>query len=398
MKSSGALFASSLLSLLVASGCKGAESTNPGDTTTTTTMTGASCATLAAQCLANQQGCVETSTGAVCQACAAGTYAASTGTCEAIVGTPLSHEFPDVTAEAGEEVLWQCRSWTLDNDTELWVNAVELTQTEDSHHSNWTYVPEDEYTGPDGIWPCGDRSYDFYAGVAAGGLVYAQSTQAPHEVQRFPAGTVIRIPPRSRIISDIHVLNTTPEKVTGHAKLTLYTLPEADVKVKLTSFHVEYDALNILPQATTRFIGQCAVGPDVAKATGAPFAPKVYYLLPHTHTLATGFFAEILGGPNDGQRLLDLGSYNGDAHGVSFDPPIDMAGSDGFRFACQYTNPGTASVGWGVGSQEMCELFGFADTTSFFQSRVNTGTDAGKDGDVQLFTGTCDTQVFAPSN
>jgi hypothetical protein len=143
-----------------------------------------------------------------------------------------------------------------------------------------------------------------------------------------------------------------------------------------------------------RAFRQGSVAADVARATGAPFAPKVHYLLPHTHTLATGFTVEILGGPSDGQSLLDLGEYNGEAHGRAFDPPVDMSGSDGFRFACQYTNPRGASVGWGFGDQEMCELFGFADAPAFFQSRVNATTATGTDGPVQLSSGPCTTEVF----
>ena len=63
--------------------------------------------------------------------------------------------------------------------------------------------------------------------------------------------------------------------------------------MKLTAFHVEYDALTIPPEATSKFTANCSVATDVATAQAAPFAPKVYYLLPHTHTLASGFFASI---------------------------------------------------------------------------------------------------------
>lgn len=363
-------------------------------TTTSTSTTGASCADIAAQCAADQLGCVSDGAGAKCAPCGAGTYAAPTGMCEALAGTPISHDFPELTVLPGQEQLGQCRSWTLNNETELWVNAVELTQDEDSHHSNWVFVPEGTFDGPDGIWSASSRGYDFYLAVNAGGLLYAQSTQAAHEVQRFPEGAAVRIPPHARIISDIHLLNTTTESITGHAKLTLYTLAPEAVTRPLTAFHVEYDALDIPAHATARFTAECAVAQDVATATGQPFAPKIHYLLPHTHTLATHFFARILGGPNDGQTLLDLGTYNGEAHGRAFDPPVDLAGADGLRFGCEYSNPLDHDVGWGFGNGEMCELFGFAEGTPFFQSRVNTGAAMGTDGEVQLYGGACETDVF----
>src|SRR6185295_1378344 len=112
--------------------------------------------------------------GAACGACPEGTYRDKSGGCEAVGGEPLSHDFPAVTSTPGQEQLGQCRSWTVGNDDDLWVNAVELVQDEDSHHSNWVFVPEDQFDGPDGIWGCGDRGYDFYLAVAAGGLLYSQ--------------------------------------------------------------------------------------------------------------------------------------------------------------------------------------------------------------------------------
>lgn len=385
-----------LASLFSLAGCSQGDHATGGSGTTTGTVTGPDCSTIAPQCAASQQGCVEGASGASCQPCPAGHYATSTGSCEAVTGTPLSHTFPDQTTTPGQEVLGLCRAWTIDNDTDLWVSAVELTQSELSHHSNWVFVPDTVYDGPDGIFDCGDRSYDFYKGVGYGGLLYAQSTQASHEVQHFAGGAAIHVPAHARIVSDIHLLNTGSTSNTGHAELTLYTVPASEAKVKLVAFHVEYDALTIPPQATSRFTAHCAVSSTVSQDQGAPFAPKVYYLLPHTHTLASGFFAQVLGGPLDGQSLLDLPGYNGEARGRTFDTPVDMTGADGFTFACQYTNPRTTSVGWGFGTQEMCELFGFADTPEFFQSRVGTGSADGTDpSGVQLFGGDCETEVIS---
>ena len=215
----------------------------------------AACADLVASCVENQQQCVADASGAHCEPCAEGQYAKNDGQCSPIVGTAISHDFPDHSTQAGEEILGECRSWTLNNDTELWVNAVELLQDEASHHSNWTFVPDDQFDGPDGLWKCKDRSYDQLKGALAGGVIYAQSTQAQREVQKFPDGVVVRIPPHSRIISDVHVLNTTNAPITGHIKMTLYAIDPADVTVKLAPFHVSYDGLDIPPHATSRFSG-----------------------------------------------------------------------------------------------------------------------------------------------
>jgi hypothetical protein len=297
----------------------------------------------------------------------------------------------------GQEILGLCRSWTLNNEEDLWVNTVEFTQDQASHHSNFVFVPDTAYTGPDGIWTGSSRSYDFYTAVGMGGVLFAQSTQVQSQVQAFPGAAAIRVPAHSRVISDIHLLNTTPNTITGNAQITLEMLPAASVTTPLSAFHMEYDALSIPPHSSAAFTASCPVASSVATSTGKAYGLQLYYLMPHYHTFATNFTAEILGGPKDGTSLVDVGAVNGETRAVAFDPPIDLTGSNGFTFTCQYTNNGTYTVGWGFGGQEMCELFGFGAATPFFQSSVGTGTANGTNGAVSLFDGTCATTVFAAS-
>jgi len=309
----------------------------------------------------------------------------------------LTHVFPMQTVAPGQEILGLCRSWTLNNEEDLWVNTVEFQQDQASHHSNFVYVPDTAYTGPDGIWTATSRNYDFYTAVGMGGVLFAQSTQVLSQVQAFPGPSAIRVPAHSRVISDIHLLNITPDTVTGDAQITLDMLPAADVQTKLSAFHMEYDALNIPAHSSAKFTATCPVAASVAASTGSPFGLQLYYAMPHYHTFATGFLASILGGPKAGLSLIDVGALDGETRGVPYDPPIDMTGADGFTFSCQYTNNGTYDVVWGFGGEEMCELFGFAAATPFFQASVGTGTAEGASGTVQLFGGNCSTTVFAAS-
>jgi len=59
-------------------------------------------------------------------------------------------------------------------------------------------VPETEFAGPDGLWDCDDRNYSQLQAAITGGVLYAQSTQARKEVQKFPDGVVVRVPPVPR--------------------------------------------------------------------------------------------------------------------------------------------------------------------------------------------------------
>lgn len=343
----------------------------------------------AATCRVDQMGCRLDADAPTCFECDAGTFANESGECAALEGEARAHEFAEFTTEPGQEVLGLCQSWTLDNDTEIWVNAVELEQNEMSHHSNWTFVPEDEFDGPDGVWDCDERNYDQLSAAIKGGVLYAQSTQADREVQKFPAGAAVRIPARSRIIGDVHLLNVSNEPVTGNVKLTLYGIPEADVKVKLAPFHLSYDGLDIPPHATSRFEGTCDIAESFESSAGHPIDIKLYYGLPHTHKLGTRFFLQAVGGPRDGEYLLDVHGFNGEARGKFYDPPVDLTGITSLRFGCEFTNPRDVSVGWGFGDQEMCEMLGFIESPVAFESRVEEAVSDGMDGDIPVFTSEC---------
>ncbi|HMR08426.1 MAG TPA: hypothetical protein PKA88_21750 [Polyangiaceae bacterium] len=351
---------------------------------------GKTCSELLPECLENQQQCVEGSSGASCEACPSGKYADESGSCAALVGTPHAHDFPEQTVGAGEEA-YRCRSWTLDNDTELFINAVELEQNEASHHSNWMFVPEDQYPGPDGLWDCKDRGYSQLAAALAGGALYAQSTQAKREVQKFPDGVAVRIPPRSKITSDTHLLNTTKSGVTGNTKFTIYALDPKDVTVRLAPFHLDYHGLAIPPKATSRFSAEC----DLLQDFGGSLDAKLFYLLPHTHALGSRVFVELLGGPNDGQSLLDVRGFNGEARGKRFGPAVDLSSASGFRFGCEFKNPRNSTIKYGIGDQEMCEVLGFFESPMAFESRVDEAKPGPTDGDIQTFTGACNTAAFS---
>ncbi|MFO0684746.1 MAG: hypothetical protein U0234_22000 [Sandaracinus sp.] len=361
-----------------------------GSFSCTTAVAPAMCSPTEIQgCLATQRACDPSTGTAVCAACDPGMHPTEEGLCEPLEGTAITHDFPDQTIAAHAELLRYCRSWTLHNDQDLWVNGVELTQHESSHHSNWTYVPEDMYPGADGIWPCADRGYDQLTAAVAGGVLYAQSTQATHEVQAFPHGAAVRIPAHSTIVSDIHLLNLTDTDVTGHVTMSLYTLPAEQVTIRLTPFHITYQDLALPPHQASRASTTCDIRTGFEQQTGGPLSMRLYYSLPHTHALGTRVFLEAVGGPNDGMSLLDVQGAPGEARGIAYTPPIDLSTVNGLRFGCEFFNPTTDVVHWGFGDQEMCEMLGFIESPLAFEGRVGTTSMTGTDGTMATQTGDC---------
>jgi hypothetical protein len=136
---------------------------------------------------------------------------AACGSDPAVAPEPRTFEFGPYPLAAGQEINSQCVSAALGNEEPLYINSVELTTGPGFHHSNWFWVPEEIFSGPDGTWKCSDRQYDEANAGIYGGVLFAQSTQAQHEVQAFPTGAAIVIPPHARIVAGTHLLNTGDE-------------------------------------------------------------------------------------------------------------------------------------------------------------------------------------------
>jgi hypothetical protein len=117
-------------------------------------------------------------------------------------------------------------------------------------------------------------------------------------------------------------------------------------------------------------------------------------VLPHYHALAAGFDLEIVGGPRDGEQIVDLGAYSTDPYSYAFDPPIDMTGATGLHFGCTFDNPRDEVVRWGIGDQEMCEALMFFESPMAFSAGVSQTSSETSEGDLKVFTGPCGVAGF----
>src|SRR6185436_11716482 len=97
------------------------------------------------------------------------------------------------------------------------------------HHSNWLFVPDTVFPGPNGAWKCKDRNFSELSAAVAGGVLFAQSTQATHQVQKFQDGVAVRLPPHTKVLADVHVLNTSTDSITSTLTLSIYSIDKKDV-------------------------------------------------------------------------------------------------------------------------------------------------------------------------
>lgn len=280
-----------------------------------------------------------------------------------------------IEVAAGVEDEDVCQSWTLDNETELFVTEITQRNGGAYHHANWFFVPDDTYVLPDGTWSCSGQAFDELTAAILGGYLFALSTQSPEETQAIPAGGAIRIPPRSRVIGSSHLLNATEQPVTTDMIVELRTVPPDAVAAALAPARIEYHDLQLDPNAKSSFTTECMIADTYQETMGKPWEYVLYYVLTHYHELGIYGELSIIGGERDGELIFRHDGY-GENFGLAIDPPLDLPaiGATGLRFTCGYDNPRDDVVRWGIGDQEMCVLALQASTDMGWQGDVPRGT------------------------
>ncbi len=310
----------------------------------------------------------------------------------------MVHAFGEIELSAApseDSEILPCVSWTLDNEESLYVQSVTLSNMGYFHHSNWFVVPEGLYPGDDGYWDCSTRGFTELDAATQGTVLFAQSTQSWVEEQRTRDGAVIKIPPRHKVVAQVHLLNTAPRVVSSELFMSLEIVHPKLVETILAPFRLTYYDLRIPPNGESHWSGSCDVSERYEEQTGKPFDMKLHYVLPHYHYLGNYFSVKVKGGDLDGEELYGLEGFNGEANGKVFDPPIDLSGSTGFDFTCGYQNWRDEQVGWGVGDQEMCVMLGLAESDALFDASVSSGTQAvGEQNGVIEYEGYCSVFVI----
>jgi hypothetical protein len=284
-------------------------------------------------------------------------------------------EFGPFEIAPAEEVNDRCVQITLHNDDYLYINSVELTTGPGFHHSNWFFVPESTFRGDDGAYRCSDRDFNEPVAAIFGGVLFAQSTQAEHEVQQFPPGVIIKIPPRSKLVTQIHLLNATDEALHITPKIALQPIPERDATITLAGISFQNQALALPPNKQSRFGVECDLDPMHEELFSRAPDFKIYYGLAHYHELGTGLTVEAVRPDGTAATVFSTETKIGDTLGGPIEPAFEMAGFTKLRFWCDFYNPRQDTVRWGVGDQEMCVFLAFSDSAYNWGGGVTEETE-----------------------
>lgn len=317
----------------------------------------------------------------------------------------LVHVLPERVMEPGVDEI-TCVSWTLDNEAPLYVESVQQDNGGGFHHGNWFVVPAEVYPGPDGYWDCTQRGFDEISAALSGTILFAQSTQARTEQQRFAEGAVVKIPPRSKIVADVHLLNASPRPLSARLWLTLELVHPSLVETVLSPVLLSYLDLQIPGDASSRHTGHCASPPepdpeaepepeDDSPFPGLQLPPwpslQLHYVLPHFHGFGDYFDLSVIGGEQDGSSVFRVEGFDAQALGQTFDPPLDLADARGLSFTCGYDNWLPQPLSWGLGDGEMCLVLALADSSHVIIGGVREGTELLDvvDG-TRMFEGPCE--------
>jgi hypothetical protein len=306
-------------------------------------------------------------------------------------------EFGPFTVPENSEDTGQCVQITIGNDEPLFVNSVELTTGPGFHHSNWFYVPEHVFAGPDGTFNCDDRSFNQATAGIFGGVFFAQSTQSAHEVQTFPEGVVVKVPPHSKLVSQIHLLNSGDEPLEIKPTIGFTPIAQTDVKTLLTSVTFEYHPLGLPPEKQSKFSVECDISKRHQEAFGRAPDFNIYYALAHYHEWGTGLTIEAVRDDNTASTIYSTKGKVGDALGGMLSPTFSMSGYSKLRLTCDYYNNTSAPLYYGNGAGEMCIFLAFSDSPYIWAGGAldegTPGDPVSVDGGIMSYTEGC--QVFA---
>ncbi len=311
----------------------------------------------------------------------------------------LSYSFEPIAVAPGEEVSEVCQSWTLENDEPLYVSKIRQRNEGAWHHSNWFFVPEGTYDGPDGTWDCDERGFHDVSAGLAGGVFFAQSTQTFEELQAFQEGAVLEIPPRYRIVGGVHLVNVSAAAMNTALTFDIETVPEDQVAVRLRPIAFTNTALDIEPQAESMFGMTCDLGESFDRVLGTPADYDIYYVLAHYHEWGNYFRLSFVDEDGGDRTVFELQSAIGEPLGATLEPPVSSQGAPGLRAECGYVNNTDRRLEYGLGGQEMCVFLAYtnADLKIGATSAVNTALGPNEDG-VFINETTCGAVLATPAD
>jgi hypothetical protein len=242
----------------------------------------------------------------------------------------------------------------LNNESDIFVNEVEIVMRPGSHHFILYTFPEDY---PEALLPKEDAIRDVYNedGSYNPNTVFSMQfhqfvagTQWPRLDYQFPEGVALRIPANSGFDLNSHYANKSDQTITGEVYANLHTVEEEEVS------HVA-EILQLNNQSFTLPAGEVTT---LKKTYTFDRQVNIFQLFSHAHSHMTEFKVFRVGGERDGELIYI--TYDWEHPPIlQLNPPLTLEAGQGLRLEATYDNDEDRDLGFGLRStDEMMILFG----------------------------------------
>ena len=243
----------------------------------------------------------------------------------------------DWTIDPGVEAYY-CVYQTLTQD--VWVSDYRALTPVGTHHVTVGYS---DPAPPDGVVSSADSST--CTGLTLGTHMAFTATRGNAAPFSMPAGVAVRVPAGKQLVLNVHVLNATPQPLSGRTGIEVVRTDPSKVQHEAEILFANNTNLSIPPGASTQ-TGNCTLDAD----------STVFALIGHMHLAGKHFTTTAAPGNGPPTVLLDE-DYNFDQQTlVSLDPPAVLNKGDVVQTSCTYQNegPDTLTFGESTTKNEMC--------------------------------------------
>ncbi len=238
----------------------------------------------------------------------------------------------------------------LGNTEDIYINRVESTMREGSHHLIL-------YDFPFGNRPQPGEFRDYYNadGSFNGATIasvlnqrFVAGTQLKDSDYLYPEGVALKIPADAGFDINSHYVNRTSEVRTGEVSINLHTIPKSEVRHIAENIFESYQDFILPPQQVTQVERQSIFDERM----------HIFQLTSHAHQFMQEFEIYIVGGPRDGELIYFTDDWEHPPL-LTFDPPITLESGQGLRAVATYDNTTDRTLRFGLLSEdEMMIIFG----------------------------------------
>jgi hypothetical protein len=175
------------------------------------------------------------------------------------------------------------------------------------------------------------------------GTINFFTAQAEEFTLSLPAGMAVHIPGGATMDLNSHYYNKTEATKFGEVYLNIHTVDPSQVSTVLYTELVSNDEELFLPPHQTTTITHTEL------ATEQPMT--IYSITSHMHKRGKLFKIFVVGGPRDGELILEANDYRHPPQ-IFLDTPLEVAIGTGLRTEITYENDTDREITFGVTSED----------------------------------------------